>query len=102
MGFVPFTFQEERADQLQEGTKQFHSNAVRIKRKHFWENMKMKVGQVIDDKEQSPRMSSFLPLYFRSSSVLLLPSSSLLYSHGYSANSRRRSMERRGKCDRTT
>jgi hypothetical protein len=34
---------EERADQLQEGTRQFHASAVRVKRKHFWENMKMKI-----------------------------------------------------------
>ncbi len=34
---------EERADQLQEGTKQFHASAVRVKRKQFWENMKMKI-----------------------------------------------------------
>ena len=34
---------EERADQLQAGTEQFKNAAVRIKRKHFWENMKMKI-----------------------------------------------------------
>ena len=34
---------EERADRLQEGTEQFHRSAVRIKRKQFWENMKMKI-----------------------------------------------------------
>lgn len=34
---------EERADQLQAGTEQFHRAAVKIKRKHFWENMKMKI-----------------------------------------------------------
>ena len=33
----------DRADQLQEGSKQFNNTAVRIKRKHFWENMKMKI-----------------------------------------------------------
>eukprot|EP00093_Oithona_nana_P001526 01526.XXX_5443_5108_1 [CDS] Oithona nana genome sequencing. len=34
---------EERADQLQAGTEQFHRAAVKIKRKHFWENAKMKI-----------------------------------------------------------
>ena len=34
---------EERADRLQEGTEQFHRSAVRIKRKQWWENMKMKI-----------------------------------------------------------
>jgi len=34
---------EERADRLQEGTEQFHRSATRIKKKHFWENMKMKI-----------------------------------------------------------
>ncbi|QQP41608.1 Uncharacterized protein FKW44_016032, partial [Caligus rogercresseyi] len=34
---------EERADRLQEGTEQFHRSAVRIKRKQFWQNMKMKI-----------------------------------------------------------
>ena len=34
---------EERADKLHEGTEQFHKAAVRIKKKHFWENMKMKI-----------------------------------------------------------
>ena len=34
---------EERADQLQAGTEQFHRAAVKIKRKKFWENMKMKI-----------------------------------------------------------
>ncbi len=28
---------------LQAGTEQFHKAAVKIKRKHFWENMKMKI-----------------------------------------------------------
>ena len=28
---------------LQAGTEQFHRAAVKIKRKHFWENMKMKI-----------------------------------------------------------
>ncbi len=34
---------EERADQLQAGTEQFHRAAVKIKRKQWWENMKMKI-----------------------------------------------------------
>nr|ADD38724.1 Synaptobrevin-1 [Lepeophtheirus salmonis] len=34
---------EKRADRLQEGTEQFHRSAVRIKRKQFWQNMKMKI-----------------------------------------------------------
>jgi len=34
---------EERADKLHEGTEQFHKAAVRIKKKAFWENMKMKI-----------------------------------------------------------
>ena len=34
---------EDRAERLQEGTEQFHRSAVRIKRKQFWENMKMKI-----------------------------------------------------------
>ena len=34
---------ENRAERLQEGTEQFHRAAVKIKRKHFWENMKMKI-----------------------------------------------------------
>ena len=34
---------EDRAERLQEGTEQFQRNAVRIKRKNFWENMKMKI-----------------------------------------------------------
>lgn len=34
---------EGRADQLQAGTEQFHRAAVKIKRKKFWENMKMKI-----------------------------------------------------------
>lgn len=34
---------EERADQLQAGTEQFHRAAVKIKKKKFWENMKMKI-----------------------------------------------------------
>ena len=40
---------EERADQLQAGTEQFHRAAVKIKRKQWWENMKMKliIGVVI-------------------------------------------------------
>lgn len=33
----------ERSDRLQEGTEQFHRAATRIKKKHFWENMKMKI-----------------------------------------------------------
>ena len=28
---------------LQAGTEQFHRAAVKIKRKHFWENAKMKI-----------------------------------------------------------
>jgi len=32
-----------RADQLQAGTEQFRKNAVKIKRKKSWENMKMKI-----------------------------------------------------------
>merc|ERR1712008_105746 len=38
---------EGRADQLQAGTEQFHRAAVKIKRKKFWENMKMKIIGVI-------------------------------------------------------
>jgi len=34
---------EERADRLQEGTEQFHRSAIRVKRKQWWENMKMKI-----------------------------------------------------------
>ena len=34
---------EERADQLQAGTEQFHRAAEKIKRQKFWENMKMKI-----------------------------------------------------------
>ena len=34
---------EERSDRLLEGTEQFHRSATRIKKKHFWENMKMKI-----------------------------------------------------------
>lgn len=34
---------EERADQLQAGTEQFHRAAVKIKKKKWWENMKMKI-----------------------------------------------------------
>ena len=34
---------EARADRLQEGTEQFHRAATKIRKKHFWENMKMKI-----------------------------------------------------------
>ena len=34
---------EERAEHLQEGSKQFNASAVRVKRKMFWEDMKMKI-----------------------------------------------------------
>jgi len=34
---------EERSDQLQAGTEKFHRNAVKINRKKFLENMKMKI-----------------------------------------------------------
>merc|ERR1739848_530354 len=34
---------EDRADALKSGTEQFQRAAVKIKRKHFWENMKMKI-----------------------------------------------------------
>ena len=34
---------EERASRLKEGTEQFHRSATRIKKKNFWENMKMKI-----------------------------------------------------------
>ena len=34
---------EDRAERLQEGTEQFHKSSIRIKRKQFWENMKMKI-----------------------------------------------------------
>ena len=34
---------KERSEQLQAGTEQFHRSATRIKKKHFWENMKMKI-----------------------------------------------------------
>lgn len=34
---------ENRAEHLQEGTEQFQRAAIKIKRKHFWENMKMKI-----------------------------------------------------------
>ena len=34
---------EKRADRLQEGTEQFHRAATRIRKKYFWENMKMKI-----------------------------------------------------------
>merc|ERR1711944_124829 len=34
---------EDRADALKTGTEQFQRAAVKIKRKHFWENMKMKI-----------------------------------------------------------
>ena len=34
---------ENRAEHLQEGSKQFNASAVRVKRKMFWEDMKMKI-----------------------------------------------------------
>jgi len=34
---------EDRAMNLQEGTQQFATSANRIKKKQFWENMKMKI-----------------------------------------------------------
>ena len=34
---------EERADRLQAETEQFQKAATRIKKKQFWENMKMKI-----------------------------------------------------------
>ena len=40
---------EERAEHLQEGSKQFNASAVRVKRKAFWADMKMKIiiGSII-------------------------------------------------------
>ena len=40
---------ENRAEHLQEGSKQFNASAVRVKRKMFWEDMKMKIiiGSII-------------------------------------------------------
>lgn len=34
---------EERADHLQQDAEQFYSDATKIRKKHFWEDIKMKI-----------------------------------------------------------
>ena len=35
---------DRRAENLQEGANQFEKSAVRLRKKHWWQNMKLKLG----------------------------------------------------------
>merc|ERR1712215_419731 len=38
---------DQRADNLQEGANQFQTQATKLKRKYWWQNMKMIIGVIV-------------------------------------------------------